>query len=564
MLLAPEVSEAGAATLLLDCSVRTIFHDQKHGQKATKLVQFMSEHSSFGFKTVKIPACKDGEHYGRVSPLKDCSTSDVAYIHHTSGTSSGTPKPIPITHRGAVGVLPSLSDTGITFTTTPLFHGGPADAFRAWTSGAAIVFFPGLEAQPITPDNVLGAIAAVQLHLCHYPETKLSYFTSVPYILEALSNKDDGVQILQSMDLVGVGGAALPQSVGDKLAKHQNVRLISRYGSAECGFIMSSRRDYSKDTDWDYLESYDFAGMRFHPQGDGTAELELADWPFMAVTNTSKHTFKTGDCFRSHRSTINRWKYTGRNDAQLTLTMGLKFDPSPVEDTILESIRFQGTIREVYVFGNQRNRPGVLLFRSPSNDLQDAEVLDQIWPIVETTNQKAAPYARISRDMLVVMPHDSEAIPKSSKGTFLRRQADEVFEREIADVYDRRQPIRDQQPLDLQKLAANVYRIVKERMIGSAPGTVPDEEDLFKIGADSTVCLQIRDQLQRDYGQILEHEFPASIVYDCGTIKKLIKHIHELYLGTGSTKYVEGQVEQMERMVAQFGYMHMPVGSNGR
>lgn len=62
--------------------------------------------------------------------------SSVAYIHHTSGTSSGLPKPIPQTHRAAVGVLPYLSTSSgkemvATFTTTPLYYSSIADLFRA-------------------------------------------------------------------------------------------------------------------------------------------------------------------------------------------------------------------------------------------------------------------------------------------------------------------------------------------------------------------------------------------------------------------------------------------------
>ena len=55
--------------------------------------------------------------------------SDVAYLHHTSGTSTGLPKSIPQTHHAAVDVPPTFSDCHekATFTTTPLYYGGAAD-----------------------------------------------------------------------------------------------------------------------------------------------------------------------------------------------------------------------------------------------------------------------------------------------------------------------------------------------------------------------------------------------------------------------------------------------------
>ena len=97
--------------------------------------------------------------------IRPVSETDVAYLHHTSGTSTGLPKPIPQSHRAAVGVLPRLDDghKKATFTTTPLYHGGIADCFRAWTSGAMIWLFPGADV-PITASNVIKCLKLPRRH----------------------------------------------------------------------------------------------------------------------------------------------------------------------------------------------------------------------------------------------------------------------------------------------------------------------------------------------------------------------------------------------------------------
>lgn len=74
---------------------------------------------------------------------KTISIHNVTYVHHTSGTSAGLPKLIPQTQYAAVGVQARLKNHNIaSFSTTPLYHGGIADCFRAWTSGALIWLFP--------------------------------------------------------------------------------------------------------------------------------------------------------------------------------------------------------------------------------------------------------------------------------------------------------------------------------------------------------------------------------------------------------------------------------------
>ncbi len=79
---------------------------------------------------------------------------------------------------------------------------------------------------PVTANNLLQAFEAV-------PVSPTS-FLSVPYILEVVSEHEKGMAKLVSFELVGTGGSPLPPSLGDRLVE-KGVKLISRYGSSECG-----------------------------------------------------------------------------------------------------------------------------------------------------------------------------------------------------------------------------------------------------------------------------------------------------------------------------------------
>lgn len=158
------------------------------------------------------------------------SFDTVAYIHHTSGT-SGLPKPIPHTHKAATMDLPRIIPQGPSgqFVTTPLYHGGAADLFRGIMSNSFTCFYPSSNTA-ITASNIISALKAIPSD----NSAKIRYFSAVPYILNLMAEDAEGLRVLRSMEIVGVGGAQLPKQIGDKLVKN-DVNLINRFGSSECG-----------------------------------------------------------------------------------------------------------------------------------------------------------------------------------------------------------------------------------------------------------------------------------------------------------------------------------------
>ena len=289
LLIAPQCQPAAIAHLCKACDATAIFHDGTYVAQTTEAVELASK----GGAQLNSLALPFDDRHSLVQVLSqqvndlpttvNIDKTDVAYLHHTSGTSSGVPKPIPQTHRAGAGVLPAFPEGkhAATFTTTPLYHGGIADLFRAWASGALIWLFPG-KGVPISAHNIVkcldvGAQASEQHQL-----PPIKYFSSVPYVLQMLEADVRGLRFLQKMDIVGVGGAALPTEVGDRLVGN-GVNLVSRFGSAECGFLMSSHRDYAEDKEWQYLRSNDGTELLgFEKHESGLHELVvLHGWPHM-------------------------------------------------------------------------------------------------------------------------------------------------------------------------------------------------------------------------------------------------------------------------------------------
>ncbi|KAL8967137.1 MAG: hypothetical protein Q9197_005597, partial [Variospora fuerteventurae] len=486
------------------CHVRTLIHDDVHATLAREVGRV----SDIGLNIIGIPedliVQLKKQHTVDLGESKHFvftpTASDIAFYFHTSGTSTGLPRPIPQTHHAAIGVLPSLSDRyqKATFTTTPLYHGGIADCFRAWTSGALIWLFPAKHV-PITTSNILKCLATAEQAEASKNAPPAKYFSSVPYVLQMVAAEPEGLQKLQTMDIVGVGGAALPPSAGDSLVQH-GVNLVSRFGSAECGFLLSSHRDYKKDKDWQYLRNHTPDSLRFEVQKDDSELSELViqpHWPHMAKRNREDGAFATADLFVPHPKIANAWKYHSRADSQLTLITGKKFDPAPLEAGIAQN----DLLSDVLVFGNGKQYPGALLFRTHGSKTMDAQqLLDKVWPLINQLNKDGQGHSRLSRSMLVLMDPEAPGLEKSSKGTILRARAEKLYEKEIQKAYEAGEDEKEGETSSVKvnipehEIPSLVLGIIKN-VLGTQD-RIPEDADLFSFGVDSVACMAIRAKLQ--------------------------------------------------------------------
>ncbi|KAI1761375.1 hypothetical protein GGR53DRAFT_525119 [Hypoxylon sp. FL1150] len=537
-LLAPQLDLKSIQHLCSISGIETILVDGLQKRKDLQLLESVD--------VVEIPSYQGSFNVTRNGYDKiTTEASDIAYIRHTSGTSSGLPKQIVQTQWGATGCLPSFTYAGqptATFSTTPLYHGGLADCFRAWTSSAMIWFFPE-GAVPITGNNIIRSVAYARKQ----SSVPVNYFSSVPYVLQLLADEHEGVRILQSMDLVGVGGAALAPSIGDKLVE-LGVNLVSRMGSSECGFLMSSHRIYAKDKEWQYLRPIvDSRFLSFEPRGDGLSELVVKPgWPLISKTNRDDGSYATADLFEPHPSIPTAWRYHSRADAQITLANGKKFDPSPLEEAINAATRL---VRDVLIFGAGEDYPGALLFKA-ANTISDHEVMDSVWPEIEKLNTGTSSHARLTRSMLIVIgsKEGEEPLAKSSKGTILRRQAEARYARVIREAYTGNVAppgsAQDASDSDLHSTLLKSFNHVLGHDID------PDQ-DFFQQGVDSIACIQARKLIESSILSDGSLKLPVNIIYDSGNVNSLAENLIRMRKGGGISSPSDG-ASLMSKFISKY------------
>ncbi|SJX62854.1 related to LYS2-L-aminoadipate-semialdehyde dehydrogenase, large subunit [Sporisorium reilianum f. sp. reilianum] len=474
---------------------------------------------------------------------------DVLVTMHTS-SSSGLPKPIYQLHRfWTASMLSAPSRALSAFTTTPLFHGGMSDLLRSIQAGSSIFFHPTADPGALSTSAICQAIAA-----CTRP---VSYFLSVPYILDMLftDRSEVGRQMLESMQLVSTGGAPLPQQLGDDMVQRR-IRLVSRLGSSECGFLMSSWRDFDADQEWNHLRIPDKLGqsmLRFEPH-DPSAEgglFELVvtkEWPTKLVANRDDGSYATSDLYAKHPSLPNTWRYDSRSDDTIVLVSGKKAT-APVAE---QKLKASPLVTEAIAFGANRAILGALVFVSPEavpqgaafDDTLKVKLLTQLQPVLAQINAASPPHAQLATEMLHLLPPSESAnIPRASKGTLQRGRAYQHYAGLIDSIYvdfEEGRSLRLHSTTSNGAAAAAKETLSGQKLIEWLQGKVQEingrklspDEDLFVAGVDSIQSARIRAAVHQNIelrGKLLER----NVVYEYPTLRILAEHVEEVRGGGG-------------------------------
>jgi acyl-CoA synthetase (AMP-forming)/AMP-acid ligase II len=122
LLLAPQCQSDAIVHLCRVCEAEVLLYDsiyQKPAQDAVSLASKCRSEQPITFSLIDVAKRIDHDVWELIHDLSQCDVSqhrktskarlqDIAYIHHTSGTSLGLPKPIHQPHKAAVGALPNL------------------------------------------------------------------------------------------------------------------------------------------------------------------------------------------------------------------------------------------------------------------------------------------------------------------------------------------------------------------------------------------------------------------------------------------------------------------------
>ncbi|KAI0539689.1 hypothetical protein GGR58DRAFT_524098 [Xylaria digitata] len=482
-------------------------------------------------------------------------------ILHSSGT-SGLPKPIYCSHRHFIVFsqcenFSSPADAqGLNISTSPFFHGfGVVPLCLSLGIGKSFCIPPSSEIP--TGSSITDLIE----------ESGAKSLMTVPSIIEeiALLPNDRGIKVLQTLDFVAFGGGMPKTSIGEKLDA-AGVKLINHYGATETG-PLSPFFVPGPGSDWRYIQ------LRQDILDPLEVKLELINEPgyvgqayqlSMQPAGWQERFVLQDVLIKRPGSERKEFSIAGRMDDLICLATGEKVRP-----TILEScLRQQDGIKAAIAFGDKQFELGVIVETfEPLNDEQCEKLKQSLWPVIEEAGRQMDAHARItSPAMIMVVPPGS--LPRSDKGTILRREVNRKFANEIESIYQNLEASLNTIAFDTTAPQASIRSLIETNLDWRVTAANwSDDQDFFELGMDSLQAVKLRRLLTTSLkaaqangdralaAPIIEDD----IIYRNSSVEKLARAL----TNPGAAVDVISEQLLMDRLVNEFsgGERHAPSGA---
>ncbi|KAM3066259.1 hypothetical protein ACMFMG_003230 [Clarireedia jacksonii] len=375
--------------------------------------------------------------------------NDVVLIIHTSG-STGAPKPIICTHSflGTTVGLPMLTPevpgrqrgdlsrlkkSELLCSGSYFFHiSAILIGFTILTQSITVAYGP-----PDVPIN--GKIMHDIMK-----SLPIDALVNAPSVIESLVleyGADLQTEISRLKHICWFGGPLSPR-LGDLLSKHTGIVIWQLFGSTEVGIIplLVPPPEF-----WPYFE--------FHPLltpilEETEPESMLYEVVFHKHPNPELswsqpifhlkpelNEWRTRDLIRRYDGPLPDdvgplYKFERRLDDQIVLSNAHKVNPVHMELLLQSHPLLSGCL----IFGEGRNRCGILLERKNNLEISDEELMERIWQDVEKANASVPEHARVSRDLALVVSSERRFV-RAAKGTVVRSLSIKAYQREIDNAY---------------------------------------------------------------------------------------------------------------------------------
>ncbi|GJJ14464.1 hypothetical protein Clacol_008728 [Clathrus columnatus] len=347
---------------------------------------------------------------------KEENGDDMVLIFHTSGSTSGKPKPVPHTRKWLDGhsrkSIPGIPD------------GKEIVSLQQFNNGACIVLMPWID---FTGAEFVQITAECKAN-CLYQLTPVLG----KLLREAMAN-DELLAAFRSLKLLPYGGAAFGENERRWAVEH-DIPIVNLYGSTEMGITMKSKHD---PTILHPLEApgleYEFinpsAGTDTETKDPKNKLVELIippsslDCPYPSLCDPDGR-FHTRDLFEEVEP--NGFTYRGRLDDIIMMSKGQKCDTLFVESQVMLFCKDLVSICVVVGYG----KPSPVLLAEPLDGTMNKILLkEKVGKKAELINKDGFPHEQIRRSDVLILP--SGSLPRTPKGNINRSAAERLFKQDI-------------------------------------------------------------------------------------------------------------------------------------
>lgn len=320
LMLSPSLEATACVSLLQKLDAQAFFHTPSSAKTAKEIEKTCPSMRIFQLLSrdeYETSAISSGERFVRESVNATTESPRIFGYIHSSG-SSGIPKPLSYTNKRFMSLMKHARPVKH-FITLPMYHAlGMVSLFHCFYKRNTCYLFNGNA--PQTHETLTAALNAAN---------EPYFVVTVPYALKLWAEKQDGIEALRATKLVVTGGSRIIDEEGDLLVNH-GIRLGQNYGATEVGFLMTSSNRPVDDKYWNYLEPPPHVApyLYWHPYAEGFYECVVLDGhggKEVSNSDDPPNSFHTSDLFEPHPSLPNRWKFVGRIDDRITLSVSFVF-----------------------------------------------------------------------------------------------------------------------------------------------------------------------------------------------------------------------------------------------
>ncbi|KAI3327547.1 acetyl-CoA synthetase-like protein [Xylariaceae sp. AK1471] len=451
-------------------------------------------------------------------------------ILHSSGT-TGYPKPIYLAHRYLLGYAACHQFSAeenidwLNLSTLPLYHGFGLLAPCLSLSVGLTTCFP--------PSSIIPA-AHSTLNLIKTFECRS--LMTVPSIMDDILSRpkeetDSALKTLATLHFLAIGGGALNPEHGGDLVEN-NVKLLNHYGVTEIGAIAPIFCP-GPDYNWRFLRLRTDLGLELHPIPD-TPYFRLVGFPC-----GWDNSFEVQDQLEQNPdSKYVEVRILGRTDDVLVLKTGEKVMPQKLEDILNRDPNIHAAV----CVGTGRFEIAVIVQPVNEDTIDPASMIDYIWKHISDINPSLDSHARVSSKQSIIIKPIEKTIPRSDKGSVMRREVCEVFGKEIDDAYTAMESSVNGVEISLNPNDIGLgIRAAADAILSreSDMTTIGGEEDFFEFGMDSMQAVRLARSLDAALRRVrspLGNSFgalTAEFVYRHPSIQQLVTACSHILSGEG-------------------------------
>ncbi|TFK99733.1 acetyl-CoA synthetase-like protein [Pterulicium gracile] len=384
------------------------------------------------------------------SPLPsmyDFSPNDRAFIFHTSGSTSGSPKLVPCTYRWIDCAISKGMEINKPFSALSQDVSTWMGSMCHIGQTCSLLFNIVYGSCTIQPTKIAFSSEELKDMVQRCGLNRLAQFATFLSIhIRHSKNDPQLLSMLQNLDEVMYAGIPIGREEEDwALAKGMNV--VNLFGSTELGPLMRNVGGSTPTgklvrplqcTQYRFVPIQEKSIAESEQHQSTTAQLlelvvlpESGDCPDMSL-RAEDGLFHTGDLFQEVLPGL--YAPRGRNDDWIKSENSLRCDTKAIEDNV--RLQCKHLIEECIVVGNGRPSPALFIEVSSESGAKDhAKVKKEIIRRIRAFHSRLYLHERITDPrMIIVVP--SKTLPRTAtKGNIRRKEVEGTYQEMLDELY---------------------------------------------------------------------------------------------------------------------------------